>query len=165
MPTPTVYRTQLSGLERIHEGKVRDIYAIDAKTMLIVTSDRLSAFDVVLPDPIPDKGFVLNSISNFWFERTRHPGAEPSHRGRSAGPGAHRGGAGAAHGALGGGEAPEGAADRGRGARLSDRLGVEGLPGTGALCGITLPQGLRQAEQLPQPIFTPANKAEAGRAR
>ncbi len=71
MPTPTVYRTQLSGLERIHEGKVRDIYAIDAATMLIVTTDRLSAFDVVLPDPIPDKGRVLNSISNFWFERTR----------------------------------------------------------------------------------------------
>src|SRR5579871_1100304 len=71
MPTPTVYRTQLKGLERIHEGKVRDIYAIDARTMLIVTSDRLSAFDVVLPDPIPGKGFVLNSISNFWFARTR----------------------------------------------------------------------------------------------
>jgi phosphoribosylaminoimidazole-succinocarboxamide synthase len=69
MPSPTVYRTALRGLERLHEGKVRDIYALDATTMLIVTTDRLSAFDVVLPDPIPDKGRVLNSISNFWFAR------------------------------------------------------------------------------------------------
>src|SRR5207302_10481517 len=68
----TVFRTALRGLERIHEGKVRDIYAIDAETMLIVTTDRLSAFDVVLQDPIPGKGQVLNQISNFWFARTRH---------------------------------------------------------------------------------------------
>ena len=72
MTSPTVYRTALRGLERIHEGKVRDIYAVDDDTMLIVTTDRLSAFDVVLPDPIPDKGRVLNCISNFWFGRTRH---------------------------------------------------------------------------------------------
>src|SRR5215469_2506972 len=72
MPAPTVYRTALRGLERIHEGKVRDSYALDADTLLIVTTDRLSAFDVVLPDPIPDKGRVLNSISNFWFARTQH---------------------------------------------------------------------------------------------
>ena len=70
MTSPTVYRTALRGLARIHEGKVRDIYAVDDDTLLIVTSDRLSAFDVVLPDPIPDKGRVLNSISAFWFART-----------------------------------------------------------------------------------------------
>src|SRR5207302_949458 len=63
MPAPVVYRTELTGLARIHEGKVRDIYALDDDTMLIVTTDRLSAFDVVLPDPIPDKGRVLNGIS------------------------------------------------------------------------------------------------------
>src|SRR5258708_4884599 len=68
----TVFRTALRGLDRIHEGKVRDIYAVDAETMLIVTRDRISAFDVVLPDPIPGKGRVLNEISNFWFGRTRH---------------------------------------------------------------------------------------------
>src|ERR1700736_2082442 len=68
----TVFRTALRGLERIHEGKVRDIYAVDAETMLIVTTDRISAFDVVLPDPIPEKGRVLNEISSFWFGRTRH---------------------------------------------------------------------------------------------
>src|SRR2546423_15717322 len=72
MPAPVVYRTELTGLARIHEGKVRDIYALDDDTMLIVTTDRLSAFDVVLPDPIPDKGRGLNGISNFWFARTRH---------------------------------------------------------------------------------------------
>src|SRR5256885_16684570 len=72
MPAPVVYRTELTGLARIHEGKVRDLYAVDEDTMLIVTTDRLSAFDVVLPDPIPDKGRVLNGISNFWFARTRH---------------------------------------------------------------------------------------------
>src|SRR3984885_4273995 len=72
MTSPTVYRTALRDLARIHEGKVRDIYAVDDDTLLIVTSDRLSAFDVVLPDPIPDKGRVLNSISGFWFARTQH---------------------------------------------------------------------------------------------
>src|SRR5246127_637515 len=72
MTPPTVFRTALSGLEKIHEGKVRDIYAVDADAMLIVTTDRLSAFDVVLPDPIPNKGRVLHQISNFWFGRTRH---------------------------------------------------------------------------------------------
>src|SRR3569833_1002655 len=72
MTSPLVNRPSLSALQKIHEGKVRDIYAIDDRSMLIVTTDRLSAFDVVLPDPIPDKGRVLNAISNFWFERTRH---------------------------------------------------------------------------------------------
>src|SRR5437660_12201695 len=72
MLAPVVYRTELSGLTRIHEGKVRDIYAVDDDTMLIVTTDRLSDFDVVLPDPIADKGRVLNGISNFWFARIRH---------------------------------------------------------------------------------------------
>src|SRR5438132_922111 len=90
MPAPVVYRTELKGLERLHEGKVRDIYAVDEQTLLIVTTDRLSAFDVVLPDPIPDKGRVLNGISNFWFARTRRlvpnhlTGREPAARVRDA---------------------------------------------------------------------------------
>jgi phosphoribosylaminoimidazole-succinocarboxamide synthase len=162
MPTPTVYRTQLHGLERIHEGKVRDIYAIDASTLLIVTSDRLSAFDVVLPDPIPDKGQVLNNISNFWFARTQH--LVPNHL-TSADPLAL-------------------AADEAERALLAGRSVVvrrlKALPieavvrgyligsgwkdyqKSGSLCGITLPRGLRLAERLPQPLFTPAYKAEAG---
>ncbi len=72
MESQTVFRTSLRGLEKLHEGKVRDIYSAGADALLIVTTDRLSAFDVVLPDPIPGKGRVLNEISNFWFERTRH---------------------------------------------------------------------------------------------
>jgi phosphoribosylaminoimidazole-succinocarboxamide synthase len=162
MPTPTVFRTQLSGLERIHEGKVRDIYAIDAATMLIVTSDRLSAFDVVLPDPVPEKGFVLNSISNFWFERTRQ--LVPNH--------------------LTGRDPLQLARDDAERALLAGRSVVvrrlKALPieavvrgyligsgwkdyqAGGALCGIRLPKGLQQAQKLPQPMFTPAYKAEAG---
>src|SRR5438874_9834944 len=72
MPAPVVYRTELKGLERLHEGKVRDIYAVDEQTLLIVTTDRISAFDVVLPDPIPDKGRVLNGLSLHWFALTGH---------------------------------------------------------------------------------------------
>ncbi len=141
---------------------MRDIYAIDAKTMLIVTSDRLSAFDVVLPDPIPDKGFVLNSISNFWFERTgalvpNHlTGADPLALARND-----------AERAL--------LAGRSVVVRRLKALPVEAVvrgyligsgwkdyQASGALCGIPLPRGLQQAQQLPQPIFTPAYKAEAG---
>src|SRR5690348_1775276 len=70
-PSPPMLESKLS-LKRLHQGKVRDIYEIDANHMLIVTTDRLSAFDVVLPDPIPGKGRVLTQISNFWFERTTH---------------------------------------------------------------------------------------------
>ncbi|HEY2808832.1 MAG TPA: phosphoribosylaminoimidazolesuccinocarboxamide synthase [Steroidobacteraceae bacterium] len=162
MPTPTVYRTQLEGLERIHEGKVRDIYAIDAATMLMVTSDRLSAFDVVLPDPIPEKGFVLNSISNFWFEKTR--ALVPNHlTGRDPL-------------ALARGEAERALlAGRSVVVRRLQALPIEAVvrgyligsgwkdyQASGRLCGIALPAGLQQAQQLPQPIFTPAYKAEAG---
>ncbi|HKE93815.1 MAG TPA: phosphoribosylaminoimidazolesuccinocarboxamide synthase, partial [Povalibacter sp.] len=65
-------QSNLTGLKRIHQGKVRDIYEVDDQHMLIVTTDRLSAFDVVLPDPIPGKGSVLTRISRFWFDRTQH---------------------------------------------------------------------------------------------
>ena len=71
-PSPPMHESSLRGLKRLHQGKVRDIYEIDDRHMLIVTTDRLSAFDVVLPDPIPGKGRVLTTISNFWFARTRH---------------------------------------------------------------------------------------------
>src|SRR5213082_4237598 len=67
-----LYESTIRSLPRLGKGKVRDIYAVGGDKMLIVTTDRLSAFDVVLPDPIPDKGRVLNGISNFWFARTRH---------------------------------------------------------------------------------------------
>ena len=70
--SPPLLQSNLRSLQRIHQGKVRDIYAIDDEHMLIVTTDRLSAFDVVLPNPIPGKGSVLTRISRFWFDRTRH---------------------------------------------------------------------------------------------
>ena len=162
MPAPTVYRTALGGLERLHEGKVRDIYALDAATMLIVTTDRLSAFDVVLPDPIPDKGRVLNSISNFWFGRTQQ--LVPNH--------------------LTGRELASVISDRAERVLLEGRAVIvrrlKALPieavvrgylsgsgwkdyqRTGEVCGIALPAGLELGAQLPQPLFTPATKARPG---
>jgi len=157
-----VYRTALRGLEKIHEGKVRDIYAIDAESMLIVTTDRLSAFDVVLPDPIPDKGRVLNQISNFWFARTRS--IVPNH--------------------LTGRDPATVVESEDERAMLADRAVVvrrlSALPieavvrgyligsgwkdyqKSGAVCGIALPQGLQLADKLPAPLFTPATKAAMG---
>jgi phosphoribosylaminoimidazole-succinocarboxamide synthase len=162
MASPTVYRTALRGLKKVHEGKVRDIYAVDERTMLIVTTDRLSAFDVVLPDPIPDKGRVLNEISNFWFARTT--GIVPNHlTGTSIGEVVR--------------DADERALLEGR-AVVVKRLqalpleavvrgyligsGWKDYQRTGAVCGVVLPPGLKLAERLPQPLFTPATKAAAG---
>src|SRR5579862_4208756 len=162
MSEPPVFRSTLSGLERIHEGKVRDIYAVDADSMLIVTTDRLSAFDVVLPDPIPDKGRVLNGISNFWFARTAQ--LVPNHlTGRDplsvAGSAAER--------AMLAGRAvivrrlqalPIEAVVRG----YLIGSGWKDYAASGRLCGIELPRGLKLAGRLPQPLFTPASKAAAG---
>ena len=162
MQPQTLYRSALGGLEKIHEGKVRDLYAVDADSMLIVTTDRLSAFDVVLPDPIPDKGRVLNQISNFWFAHTRH--IVPNHL-------TDRPLASVVQ------DAHERALLEGR-AVIVRRLralpleavvrgyligsGWKDYQRTGALCGIVLPPGLRLAEQLPSPLFTPATKAAMG---
>jgi phosphoribosylaminoimidazole-succinocarboxamide synthase len=162
MPAPSLYRTELSGLTKIHEGKVRDLYAVDADTMLIVTTDRLSAFDVVLPDPIPDKGRVLNGISNFWFGHTRH--LVPNHlTGRELADVVHN--------------ADERALLEGR-AVIVRRLralpieavvrgyligsGWKDYQANGSVCGISLPAGLELAQALPQPLFTPATKAAIG---
>jgi len=159
---PTVFRTALRSLERIHEGKVRDIYAVDAQTMLIVTTDRLSAFDVVLPDPIPDKGRVLNEISNFWFGRTRH--IVPNHLTDIALESIVK-------------DADERALLTGRTVivRRLSALPIEAVvrgyligsgwkdyQKSGRVCGIALPSGMKQAERLPAPIFTPATKAALG---
>ncbi|MBV9725484.1 MAG: phosphoribosylaminoimidazolesuccinocarboxamide synthase [Gammaproteobacteria bacterium] len=162
MPPATVYRTALRGLERLHEGKVRDIYAIDAATLLIVTTDRLSASDVVLPDPIPQKGRVLNGISNFWFGLTQQ--LVPNHlTGRAL--------------ASVIADPEERALLEGRAVivRRLKALPIEAVvrgyligsgwkdyQASGQLCGIALPPGLALAAQLPQPIFTPATKAAGG---
>jgi phosphoribosylaminoimidazole-succinocarboxamide synthase len=154
--------SHVPGLQRIHQGKVRDIYAVDEQHMLIVTTDRLSAFDVVMPDPIPGKGRVLTQISNFWFERTRH--IVPNHLAdyplERVVPDATA-------------RAP--LADRSIVVRRLKALPIEAVvrgyligsgwkdyQQTGAVCGIALPTGLRQADRLPEPIFTPATKAEMG---
>jgi phosphoribosylaminoimidazole-succinocarboxamide synthase len=162
MTSGTVYRTALSGMKLLHAGKVRDNYAVDEQNMLIVTTDRMSAFDVVLPDPIPQKGWVLTQISNFWFDRTRH--IVPNHlTGRSL-----------AQLPL---PAAELATLEGR-AIIVKRLkplpleavvrgyligsGWKDYQRSGSICGIELPAGLAQAQHLPTPIFTPATKADVG---
>jgi phosphoribosylaminoimidazole-succinocarboxamide synthase len=161
MPAP-LYETTLTSLPRIGRGKVRDIYAVDDRHLLIVASDRLSAFDVVLPDPIPFKGQVLTALSEFWFERLAH--VVPNHL------------AGVAPESVVQGEA-ERAQVRGRAmvVRRMRPLPIEAVARgyligsgwkdyqrAGAVCGIALPAGLRQADRLPAPIFTPATKAAAG---
>ena len=157
-----LFESSIKSLPRLARGKVRDIYAVGADKMLIVTSDRLSAFDVVLPDPIPDKGRVLNEMANFWFGRLGHivpnqlTGIDPQ--------------------TVVQGE-DEKAQVRGRAivVKKLQPLPIEAVvrgyligsgwkdyQKTGAVCGITLPKGLAQAQKLPEPIFTPATKAESG---
>src|SRR4051812_23811481 len=159
--TAPMYESSIKSLELLTRGKVRDMYAVDDRRLLIVTSDRLSAFDVVLSDPIPDKGRVLNALANFWFAKLAH--VVPHHLT---------------------GVAPETAVKpdeaeqvRGR-AVVVKRLkplpieavvrgyiigsGWKDYQQTGAVCGITLPKGLKQADKLPSVLFTPATKAAVG---
>ena len=160
--SPPMHESDLPGLRRLPQGKVRDIYAVDDRHMLIVTTDRLSAFDVVLPDPIPGKGQVLTRISNFWFERTRH--IVPNHLADYP---LERAVTDARRCAL--------VADRAVVVRRLDALPVEAVVRgyligsgwkdygrTGEVCGIRLPPGLKLADRLPQPIFTPSTKAARG---
>ncbi len=157
-----LYQSDISHLPLLNRGKVRDIYGIDDATMLIVTTDRLSAFDVILPQPIPGKGEVLTRVANFWFRRTRElipnqlteipledviPDAEQRRQ-------------------LG---------DRASIVRKLKPLPVEAIvrgyiigsgwkdyQASGSICGIALPRGLQLAERLPQPMFTPSTKAAVG---
>ena len=157
----TVYQSSLHSLPLLGRGKVRDNYAVGDDRLLIVTTDRLSAFDVVLAEPIPDKGKVLNQMALFWFERLAD--IVPNHLT---------------------GVAPESvvAGDelsqvRGRSMvvkRLRPILveavvrgyvigsGWKDYQASGSICGIRLPAGLQQAQQLAEPIFTPAAKADLG---
>jgi phosphoribosylaminoimidazole-succinocarboxamide synthase len=157
-----LFETKLSTLERVSQGKVRDIYAIDDDHLLIVTTDRLSAFDVVLPDPIPGKGEVLTQMSNFWFARTQN--IVPNH--------------------LVDLPLADVLPDANERAGLDKRAivvkrlqplpieavvrgyligsGWKDYQATGRVCGIELAPGLKQAEKLPEPIFTPATKAAVG---
>lgn len=157
-----LYASELESLPLLNRGKVRDIYAVGDDHLLIVASDRISAFDVVLPDPIPGKGAVLTELSNFWFGRLgdlipNHLAdipleevlPDPAERAQVAG--------------------------RATVARRLKPLPVEAVVRgyligsgwkdyrrSGAVCGIELPAGLEQAERLPAPIYTPSTKAEVG---
>ena len=149
----------------VRSGKVRDIYALDEERLLLVASDRISAFDVVLPTPIPDKGRVLTGLARYWFRETERAGIMPNHLLTTSVDG------------LPGAFAA--AADELRGRSmvccratvLPVELIVRGyLAGsgwkdyraTGGVCGIPLPAGLRESDRLPQPIFTPSTKADVG---
>jgi len=160
--TAPLYESNLKSLKRIGRGKVRDIYAVGDDKLLILVSDRLSAFDVVLTDPIPDKGRVLTEMSNFWFAKLAH--VVPNHL------------TGIDPESVVQGE-DEKAQVRGRSvvvkklAPLPIEAVVRGYVigsgwkdyhKTGKICGIDLPKGLQMAEKLPEPIFTPATKAEEG---
>jgi phosphoribosylaminoimidazole-succinocarboxamide synthase len=157
-----LFESRIASLPRIGRGKVRDIYAVGEDKMLIVVSDRLSAFDVVLPDPIPDKGRVLNEMANFWFGKlgdvvpNQLTGIDPE--------------------SVVKGE-DEKAQVRGRSivVKKLKPLPIEAVvrgyiigsgwkdyQKTGKICGIELPKGLQQAQKLPAPIFTPATKAAEG---
>jgi phosphoribosylaminoimidazole-succinocarboxamide synthase len=161
VPT-TLHTSDLPGLRLVHRGKVRDVYELPGNRLLMVATDRLSAFDVVLPDPIPGKGEMLCQISNFWFDKTAH--LMPNHL-------THEDVA----AVLPAGVDPALYARR---AVVTKRLkpvpveaiargyiigsGWKDYQKTGAICGITLPAGLQQAQQLPEPIFTPSTKAAVG---
>ena len=158
-----LFESRLRELKRIHQGKVSDIYDVDADHLLIVTTDRLSAFDVVLPDPIPFKGEVLTQISLFWFDKTRHIVANHLSRLR----------------------VEDVVSDPGERAQLAGRAmvvrkltalpveavvrgyligsGYKDYKINGSVCGIALPPGLQIADRLPEPLFTPASKAPAGK--
>jgi phosphoribosylaminoimidazole-succinocarboxamide synthase len=157
-----IFDSSIGSLPRIGRGKVRDIYAVGADKMMIVVTDRLSAFDVVLPDPIPDKGRVLTELANFWFGKLGH--VVPNHL------------TGIDPETVVKGEA-EKAQVRHR-AIVVKKLkpmpveavvrgyligsGWKDYQATGAVCGIQLAKGLKQAQKLPEPIFTPATKATSG---
>ena len=153
--------TQLHSLKKIQRGKVRDIYAIDDQKMLFIASDRLSAFDVVLPTAIPGKGKVLTAMSNFWFERTRHivanhlTGIDPASVVAADEKGQVEGRAVVVRKLK---PLPVEAIVRG----YIVGSGWKEYRKSGTVCGMALPTGLREADKLPEPIFTPSTKADVG---
>ncbi|MFT4045574.1 MAG: phosphoribosylaminoimidazolesuccinocarboxamide synthase [Solimonas sp.] len=162
MSVTALYESTLTSVPRIHKGKVRDIYALGDAHMLIVTSDRLSAFDVILPQPIPGKGAVLTAVSNFWMSRFTH--LLPNHLAPDVDLAQY----------LTPAELAQ-VAGRSNVVRRLKALPIEAVARgyligsgwkdyrkTGAVCGIALPAGLVMADALPEPIFTPADKAPVG---
>ena len=158
----TLFNSDLESLTLVNRGKVRDIYAVGDDHLLILTSDRLSAFDVVLPTPIPGKGAVLTAVSNFWFERTRaiiaNHLADLTLDEVLSDAGERRQAAGRAIVVRKLRPLPAEAIVRG----YLAGSGWKDYKRAGALCGIPLPEGLREADKLAEPLFTPSTKAEIG---
>jgi len=152
----------ITSLKLLHRGKVRDMYEVDAHHILIVTTDRLSAFDVILPTPIPGKGMVLNAVSDFWFEKLGHIVA--SHVSNmsleEALPDAKERESVASHAIIVKRLKPLPIEAIVRGYLIGS--GWKEYQKSGSVCGIALPKGLELAEQLPEPIFTPSTKADVG---
>src|SRR6187200_1896091 len=158
----TLHTAELPGLPLLHRGKVRDVFGLPGGRLLMVATDRLSAFDVVLPDPIPGKGEMLCQISNFWFDRTAH--IVPNHLTgidvASVLPAGVDAGLYAKRAVVTRKLKPVPVEAIARGYLIGS--GWKDYQRTGRVSGIALPDGLRQAEQLPQPIFTPSTKAAVG---
>ena len=161
MSSEPLFQSDLKSLPFLHRGKVRDIYAVGDDKLLIVQTDRLSAFDVILPTPIPGKGRVLTALSLFWFDKLKH--IVPNHL------------TGIAAESVVAPHEREQIQGRAMVVRRLKPLLVEAVvrgyiigsgwkdyQDTGAICGIKLPPNMHQAQKLPQPIFTPASKAPAG---
>jgi phosphoribosylaminoimidazole-succinocarboxamide synthase len=161
MSASTLFQSDIKSLKFLHRGKVRDLYAVDEERLLVVQTDRLSAFDVVLPTPIPRKGEVLTALSFFWFDKLGHvipnhlTGVDPESVVRA--------------------DDRAQVAKRAMVVRRLQPLLIEAVvrgyvvgsgwndyQRTGGICGIALPAGLKQAQKLPEPIFTPATKAPVG---
>jgi len=161
VPT-TLHTSDLPGLPLLHRGKVRDVYGLPNNRLLMVASDRLSAFDVVLPDPIPGKGEMLCQISNFWFGKTSH--LMPNHLTHEAVASVLPAGVDLAlyaqRSVITKKLKPVPVEAIARGYIIGS--GWKDYQKTGGICGIELPKGLRQAEQLSAPIFTPSTKAAVG---
>ena len=161
MANSSLFESNLSSLKFLHRGKVRDIYAVGDDKLLVIQSDRLSAFDVILPDPIPGKGAVLTEMSLYWFKKLAH--VIPNHL------------TGIAPESVVAADEREQIAGRAMVVRKLKPLMIEAVvrgyiigsgwkdyQKTGMVCGIKLPAGLKEAEKLPEVIFTPATKAPAG---
>lgn len=157
-----LFESNLKSLKKVYQGKVRDIYEVDEQHWLIVTSDRLSAFDVVLPDPIPKKGMVLTTVSNFWFDR--FSSKVKNHLSDIN-----------LEDIIKDGQELEIIKDRSVIVRKLKALPFEAIvrgyvigsgwkeyQNTGSICGVALPPNLKQAQQLESPIFTPSTKAAVG---
>jgi phosphoribosylaminoimidazole-succinocarboxamide synthase len=157
----TLFESSLKSLKFLHRGKVRDLYAVDGDKLLVIQTDRLSAFDVILPDPIPEKGRVLTEMSLWWFRKLGH--VIPNHL------------TGTAPESVVAPDERRQVAGRAMVVRKFKPLMIEAVvrgyiigsgwkdyQKTGMVCGIKLPAGLKEAQKLPEVIFTPATKAPAG---